>query len=481
MKVDCKQLIIYPNLKDRKHIPWLQHFILLLLALIVLFTGCATTTVRLPNVQEGVDIELKNKSIVLLRLKADMNGEPLDQFANYCYYWGNNRFRLAISKMDEGQSLKRILSIVSPSSEARERGWMYFVLSPGSYYLIAIPPGSDMYRGEVSWWRSSMLNEGSAYGQHFRFHIPDNKPLMYISSLSVSCKGRQRVFSTPLISGCSNISVTDESELARKISRVSFPLYGSISTSIMKHYDKNVAHRSIDELAPMGIMTTCTNLVTPKWVLRSVLRVSEPLFLGGVPTQGLTWFLLPPAEVYALTKGFMDKSKLQPSMKELAQEVSDIDRGGTLFLTLRNILNQNSVTKLVEINNENDLSVQDSRYKIRSTLQAKIQRLELRECENSTFCVEVAIYIRIREVDTNEYLYDRVLLYTGGFYNPCHQSIRPYETLIMPYEIPIYASSECRNIDVYCGENGRRILREEINKAFRLSVERVCQDLGLKP
>ena len=471
--------------KAERHSPQLRHFVLLLFSLVIILAGCSTTRVRLPDVQEGDAIQLKNKSIVLLRLKADMNGESLDQFVNYCYYWGNNRFRLAIAKMDEGQFIKRILSVVSPSSEARKNGWMYFVLNPGSYYLIAIPPGSDLFKGEVSGWRSSMLNEWSIYGQHFRFHIPDNKPLVYIGSLSVSCKGKKRAFSTPLISGCSTISVTDQSGLARKISKVSFPQYVSISNSIMKHYDKNAFHHSIDKLVPMGIMTKCTkNFDTPVWVLRSAVQAAEPTLGLGLVTGGLGWVLLAPAGAVGSIKGYADKSKLQPCMQELVEEVNDFNSGDALVKELRNILTKNGVTKLVELSSQRYLSAQGPQYKIRSVLQLKIQRVELRECKKSTFCVEVAIYVRIKDVDTNKYLYDRILLYTGDLFNYFQRRMigsRPYETLIMPYEIPIYESSECRNIDVYCGVGCCRVLREEINKALRLSVERVCQDLGLKP
>ena len=44
MKVDCKQLIMYPSLKARKHPPLLRYFVLMIFSLFVSLTGCATTS-----------------------------------------------------------------------------------------------------------------------------------------------------------------------------------------------------------------------------------------------------------------------------------------------------------------------------------------------------------------------------------------------------------------------------------------------------
>ena len=40
---------------------------------------------------------------------------------------------------------------------------------------------------------------------------------------------------------------------------------------------------------------------------------------------------------------------------------------------------------------------------------------------------------------------------------------------------------ECRELEIYCEQEGFKILKEEITKAIQFSVGRFCQDLGLKP
>ena len=47
--------------------------------------------------------------------------------------------------------------------------------------------------------------------------------------------------------------------------------------------------------------------------------------------------------------------------------------------------------------------------------------------------------------------------------------------------MPLYETSECRKLDIYCEQGGSKLLKEEITKAIQFSAERFCQDLGLKP
>ncbi len=92
--------------KDERHQRQIVHFVLLLLSLVIILTGCASTGVRLPNVQEKKSVLLKEKTIVLLRLKVERDGEPFNPFKRYGFkrYGGTyTRFQLKLANMDKGE------------------------------------------------------------------------------------------------------------------------------------------------------------------------------------------------------------------------------------------------------------------------------------------------------------------------------------------------------------------------------------------
>ena len=86
-----------------RHKSQLRYIVLLLLSFVIILTGCATTGVRLPNVQEEEAIQLKNKTIVLLRLKVENDGEPFNPSNNLSASGENSRFRLKLANMDKGE------------------------------------------------------------------------------------------------------------------------------------------------------------------------------------------------------------------------------------------------------------------------------------------------------------------------------------------------------------------------------------------
>ncbi len=165
----------------------LNEYYVVLLSLVILIAGCASPpTVRLPNIQEEASIQLKEKTIVLLRLNVEKDGEPFNPFKRY----GSRTyttFRLKLSNMDEGEYPRYIdnypltsrIPAVSPSLESRKEGWMYLVLKPGTYYLSFFPIGSE---------EPSPFNV-SPQVSAFRFYVPQGESIMYIGTCLSIVKG----------------------------------------------------------------------------------------------------------------------------------------------------------------------------------------------------------------------------------------------------------------------------------------------------
>jgi hypothetical protein len=462
-----------------KHPPQLRYFVLLLLSLVILIAGCASPTVRRPNIQEEASIQLKEKTIVLLRLNVEKDGEPFNPFKRY----GSRTyttFRLKLSNMDEGEDTRYIdnnpiwsIPVVSPSLESRKEGWMYLVLKPGTYYLSFFPPGSK---------EPSQSDDESPQVSAFRFYVPKGEPIMYVGSLSVSCKWSRGIIGN-FIGESSEIVVTDETESAKKIAQASLIKFGQMSTSLMQQYDKLATPFTIDKHVPMGVMTRDTKiLATPGLMVRGLSQVFLPTVdvMPGKESDPLAASLELLIEttglVFGTIKGVVDKGIYQSCLQELEREARKLDTAEILSQTLSNTLPKYGISQLVELDGVDNDNIYKNIAKngLKSVLLAKILRIGLieDECWGKIFYVEVAIRVQLNDVVTNTCLSDRVLLYT----NP-HSFVNIGRT----YELPLYETSECRKLKVYCDQEGHKILKDEITKAIQFSVKRFCQDLSLKP
>ncbi len=230
--------------KTERHKSQLRHFVLLLLSLVIILTGCATTGVRLPNVQEEKSVLLKEKTIVLLRLKVEKDGEPFNPFNKLIAGSGHMYFRLKLANMDKGEYPEYItldnshysIPAASPSLESKEEGWMYMFLNPGTYYLSFFPPGSK---------EPSQYDKVPPQVSSFRFYVPQGESIMYIGTLSVSCEWSRGIIRS-FIGESSGIVVTNKTESAKKIFHTSLTKYGQMSTSLMQEYDKFIIHFTIE-------------------------------------------------------------------------------------------------------------------------------------------------------------------------------------------------------------------------------------------
>ncbi len=429
-----------------------------------------------------------------------MDGKPLD--------YGRNGFMLALANMDETQYLKIVAPVISPSSTAREKGWMYLVLKPGTYYLSVRPPGRKQIPPERK-QKPLTVVPLSRYDRYefkpippFSFHVPAGSPVVYVGSLSVSCMGIQKKFN-PYLSEYSEITVTNESDSAKKITRASFSQYGTMSTSLMKQYGKPVTPFTVGELVPMGIKITPLNLMKQDEIsatgvdvtnmdrylsiIKSIAKGSltftgamclEMINLACIIEMGDALFF-PGEATYRLMDNFYEGEEKSRQETLSIQELQDfpkptiyLDPTATLLHTLKEMLPKYGVHQTVELVSKNDLSAQASIHKLKTVLQAEILRVRLRLCEiSSYYCIELSVRIKLLDISTNEYLYDGILISTSPFgrEKDFHRS----------FALPIFESSDCRNIEDYYCKEGLKVIEEEIAEALKLSIEKVCNDLGL--
>ena len=106
--------------------------------------------------------------------------------------------------------------------------------------------------------------------------------------------------------------------------------------------------------------------------------------------------------------------------------------------------------------------------------------MEVRECGGaSIFCLDVAIRAQLFDARTHDLLYERLFVHTnsGVAWNSVAWRTLPRFPPNDPQAIS--DSSDCREMEAYCGAQGRKILSEELSRAISAMVKGVVADLGL--
>jgi hypothetical protein len=436
--------------------------IFLILGWSILVNGCHFQT-RLPSEAEHASIEQHTKVMVLIRLKAVVGGKAQEKIS-FGTIDGKGGFGIRLASIDSGKSPKFVFG-TSPTSEARRQGWIYLVLAPGSYHLTVVTDKRRLV-------------------PDFLLHVPRDKKLVYAGTLIISCKGRWGFFET-LMGECSGVNITDEGGAAQAIAKAYFGEFGLMSTALLKEYGTPMAPQACKELFPMGLITTSTkDIVSPAWTKRGIARttgigaIPDDAMVRGVMDAGAglgTAYLLylPVGLAVGGISGKAAESKWRPCIEELARQIPEVNPAAVLRQKLIEELSKYGPSKPVSLEPESDFSQEAARKSLKSLLQAEIQRIQLRECqERGSFCVEVTLRARLVEVDSKNLSKDVVLLYSNLSPYYLHGESRPNE-------LQTWKSSPCRKMEDYCGAEAKQVLREEVGTGINYLVERLCFELGL--
>jgi len=363
-----------------------------------------------------------------------------------------------------------VFNVRSPSPEVREKGWIYTLLDPGSYYLQFIPPGSQQ----------NPLGKAQP-GPPFWFEVPEGSLFTYIGTFSISCTSRWGIFSR-LIDQCSAVQVSDESESARSVGQSFFETYAPMSTKLAQKYGEPIFPNSLEKYLPMGVSSNSREIfVSPGWRKRALSRFTgigdwitpetARLAGGGYPPGAIgaayVIFYLPPAIIVGAIAGEMADSKWKSCSKGLIKALREFNLKNELRTAITDALKKYTSSPIVDLMDTQDAAMKSSEQELRSILQADIVRVAFRECnERGLFCAEMAFRVRLIDQASKILLSDRVLLYSG------HCAVE------RPYELSLKGSSRCRKLDEYCGEEGAKLFIKELLPGFTALKEKIAEDLS---
>jgi len=418
----------------------------LLLSAMVILNGCVT-----PITATGPD-HPPPSPIVLLRVNATVDDKPVDPLFS-------DLLELEVFNI---RSRARFLVDILPASskpEERKNGWIYFAVRPGTYYLRVMPDNTD--KPIPGFW----------------FKVVD-KPLTYAGSLKVTCRSQSGKF------GCSiEIKVANEAQLAQAIAEGSLSKSGPLTTVLMRPYPVEV----LRDLVPLAVVTA-----SPK-SFESPVFLKEYDYLG--PTKGeaagkgavegfltcivagfsvLPGFGILASPLCALVGGAYGAteaeteetirkkeetiSKWESCRQGLAQELVEFNPMDKFRLRVAHEMRNYGTIEMLELKARDDPLVVAREKGFKGLLQTEIREVGIQECKTGeTFSVGVVTRTSLWDVADKKYLYDTVLNYPANS-----------------------ESAQCIPIEAYCGESGRRVLREELSRTIDIAVKSAVQDVGLE-
>jgi hypothetical protein len=165
----------------------------LLATIVAVCAGCAA--IGAPSTGDRLAVERGEKTILLLRVTAEMDGERIGPFDHDLI---DDNVNLGLGGFETGGEVRRVDSPNAFSREAYRDGWVYFILEPGTHYLAVAPPYRFVW-GDAPRWR---------------LDAPAGSQVVYAGTLHLVCHGSKLLFGGKRIDGFDDFLVVDESSLA---------------------------------------------------------------------------------------------------------------------------------------------------------------------------------------------------------------------------------------------------------------------------
>jgi hypothetical protein len=246
-------------------------------------------------------------------------------------------------------------------------------------------------------------------------------------------------------------------------------------------------------LYPMAIVTGSTDVnMSYKWLERSIemncgwgpQRDKKEFFsFDGLITM-CSWLYAPIGASIGYFGGEGDRGKYEPCLKSIADEMKILDPATRLDQSLSKALGAKG--KLVTgLNASADPVAQALSKGAKTLLQSELIRVRIHECDDRvTFCLELAVRTRLWNVVKNELIYEVYHVYTNpGVHPDAMGAEQPFKAAAMPvypvYEVPLPEASPCFKPDALCGDSGKKMIAEALDRTLELSVQAVLKDIPI--
>ncbi len=453
--------------------------------------ACAASGGSKPLGAEDLErVRSHEAAVVLLRVAETIDGKRV---ATARGGDANRLPRYFLASLDALDAPRKV-RLRAPTRGAADDGWQHLVLSPGTYFLLVLPPGveqnppavvystgSGRYgrltdyafkHGRGGFWSGDVgafvfTGETPADFQPlpgFWFEVPRDREVVYAGSLSISCRAGRGLFGS-LIDSCGDFEVTDESEAASALATNAFAGL-SFDTRLLATYGS---------LRPAGTVHDARSLPVDAPSAPDVgaaytgARLAPSATLPGVrPAVNLYNLLVAGGELLQLSSDRQRARErsvaLQPCLERLSRAVAGFDVGGAFRSALDAAWGAQSNALAV---NPPAGALERRRWSIGLPL------LRLREVgQPEQLALELALAVGLQNLATNRL--DAYALVAFGPQASAQHPHTPGSPLYMRF-VPERATP--RPLDAWCGPDGEALLSAEIVTALQNVSAALAQDL----
>ena len=437
----------------------------------VFLTGCGPVHLY-PHKSDYDAVARGQKSVVLIGLRTTWNGvstEPFDEFTSLT----SQPLKFAIASFDEDTGLKKQDVFEFGEPDGSNTRWGCFFLPPGSYYLWGYP--ATFLARDIQFPIEQV--------DDFWFQILPGCPVQYVGTLQFDMTGSQ--FLMEKFYRHFSCTVSDERQAASSFAATELTRFGGkAEVSLMCPYGRAIPPSNSIFPTLVAVHATDT-LDSPDWKKRAMEKAFGPARwvsggasgYGAIGALGFAIIYSPIGYTLGSSWAAEDIEKWQPCIEALHNQLVQMPPDRTLRQQIAKEFGDRAVIAEIDSTGIKDGAFLTDQNHCNSLLLADIQRVQLRECADGTFCVELVTRIRLWNPRTSRYLFDGVFLYTNpdGLFDEVQSCNEPqYNALCRlrntPYERVVPVVSPNFSLDEYCGVMGRKHFADELDKAIEQTV-----------
>jgi hypothetical protein len=475
----------------------LVHARVILLCALTLPAYAGSRAAKSPSEEELARVRAHEAAVVLLRVSEAIDGKVVVPTRTA----DSNRLpRFFLASLDALDAPKPA-RVAAPTPTAAEQGWRQLVLSPGTYFLLVLPPGveqnppavvygvaSGRYGrltdyafkpGRGGFWSSDLgafvftkdVPPDFQALPGFWFEVPHDREVVYLGSLSVTCKGGRGLFGS-LIDSCSGFELADESGAASALAasalagfaletRLLVP-YGSLRPAGALHEPQSLP---VDAPVATGVGAAFTGArLAPSATLHGVgpaINLYNLLVVGGQLLQ----------QSSDRQRAHEQAARLQPCLDRLSRSVAGLDIAQAFGLALSAAWKSTpgaaaAAPDVVAATAPAPERAAGRRWSIGLPI------LRLRDVgQPDRLALELGLAVRLGNLDASRT--DAYALLVSGPEPPAQDPHAPGSPLYMRF-VPERTAS--RPLDEWCGPEGDALLSADIATALRNIAAVVAHD-----
>lgn len=474
------------------------HLLLAYLLILTGLAGCAAPSpVRPPTPDELAQVDAQALSVVLFRLSGTIDGKPATKPGAI---GANDAFQVLLANLDRLEAPARVPT-ATLSASAASQGWHYWLLAPGVYHLLVVPPGGAQNPpatafhapagrfgrltryaftpGRGAFWSPELM--GYVFADTappdfeplagFWFEVPKGGEVVYLGSLTSSCTAGRGLLGD-LIDSCTDFQLATELAAAQQVAADALP-GRSLSARELVPYGAARADAQLDRLghiafawtAPSGIAAALGDGDLGPWLIVPGMGNALVVFNLLSATFELAH------DAIERQRAEQDSQTMQPCLTRLAGTLTGANHGSAFMRALEQAAV--GLGAPLAITDDGNLQQHDTGQGQPRRLIAALPILRLVEGDgHGSLAVEVAMDVRLQDARTQALDYYSLLAY-----GPDRPARSPFVAQSPLYTRFVPQQAAPRPLAEWCGPDGAALLAAEIAASLGHIAAQVARDL----